>query len=262
MSFNIKIEDARKAKKSNLCIGIDPVSIFFKEVDSIPRKYFEKGSESDGMKKFCLDIIENTSEYACAYKINSQFVLPFSLKDLSEITSKIQSKGCVSIFDLKLSDIGTSNESAIYWIKKAGFDAFTFSPFAGNLEETIRLAHDSKLGVITLALMSNPSAKVFMRDSQINGKRGYEWICEEVKKHAGDGVVVGATNNQREMLEIREIIGNETVVLIPGIGKQGGDLETVKEAGENILVNVGRDIIYSDEPEEKAKEYFKMIRRL
>ena len=95
----------------------------------------------------------------------------------------------------------------------------------------------------------------------MEGKRGYEWIAGEVARFGGDGVVVGATNNEREMIEIREIIGNEKIILIPGIGKQGGDLETVKAAGENILVNVGRDIIYADDPEGKAKEYFKLLRK-
>ncbi|MFH0971262.1 MAG: orotidine-5'-phosphate decarboxylase [Candidatus Micrarchaeota archaeon] len=261
MSFLSKYSDVRKLKKSTLCIGMDPASIFFKEQDSIPRKYFEKGSETDGMKRFCLDVINKTAEYACAYKINAQFVIPFSLTDLQELNAAIQSKGCLSIFDLKLSDIGSSNESAIYWMKKAEFDAFTFSPFAGNIEETVRQAHDSKLGVIVLTLMSNPSAKYFMHESQVEGRKGYEWISEEVKRHSADGVVVGATNNPREMVEIREIIGNDPLVLIPGIGKQGGDIETVKTAGENILVNVGRDIIYAEDPAEKAKEYFKLLRR-
>ncbi|MEK6954383.1 MAG: orotidine 5'-phosphate decarboxylase, partial [Candidatus Micrarchaeota archaeon] len=231
LNFLSKYRDVRGRKKSTLCIGLDPASIFFKETDAIPRKYFEKGSETDGMKRFCLEIIKDTAQYACAYKINSQFVLPFSLKDLQEINEAISDKGCLSIFDLKLSDIGSSNESSIYWMKKAMFDGFTFSPFAGNIEETVRQAHDSKLGVITLSLMSNPSAKYFMKDGQIEGKRGYEWISSEVAKFGGDGVVVGATNNEREMLEIREIIGNDKIILIPGIGKQGGDMETVKAAG-------------------------------
>ncbi len=261
MSFIAKYTDVKKQKKSTLCIGLDPASIFFKEQDSIPREYFEKGSEADGMKRFCLDVINKTAEYACAIKINAQFVIPFSLKDLQELNAAISSKGCLSIFDLKLSDIGSSNESAIYWMRKAEFDAFTFSPFAGNIEETVRQAHDAKLGVIVLTLMSNPSARFFMGNSQVEGKRGYEWIAEEVRKQSADGVVVGATNNPREMVEIREIIGNEPIVLIPGIGKQGGDIETVKTAGENILVNVGRDIIYADDPQERAREYFKLLRR-
>ncbi|MFH1257851.1 MAG: orotidine-5'-phosphate decarboxylase [Candidatus Micrarchaeota archaeon] len=261
MSFLAKYSEVKKQKKSTLCIGLDPASIFFKERESIPREYFEKGSEADGMKRFCADIINKTAEYACAFKINSQFVIPFSLNDLQEITSLIEKKGCISIFDLKLSDIGSSNESAIYWMKKAGFDAFTFCPFAGNVEETVRQAHEAKLGVIVLTLMSNPSARYFMKESQIEGMRGYEFIAKEVEKFSADGVVVGATNLEREMVEIREMIGEEKIILIPGIGKQGGDMEVVKQAGANILVNVGRDLIYSEDPEGKAKDYFKMLRR-
>ena len=44
--------------------------------------------------------------------------------------------------------------------------------------------------------------------------------------------------------------------LIPGIGAQKGDAEKViKTAGKNILINVGRAIIYSESPAEKAEQY-------
>jgi len=61
--------------------------------------------------------------------------------------------------DHKLGDIGSTNESALFWISDMGFDAFTFSPFAGNIETTVDTAHKRDLGVIVLTLMSNPRQK-------------------------------------------------------------------------------------------------------
>ncbi|MFH1106598.1 MAG: orotidine 5'-phosphate decarboxylase [Candidatus Micrarchaeota archaeon] len=259
MGFLEKLAQARKRRESALCVGLDPASIFFKEEDSIPRGYFERNDEVAGMLEFCLDIVEKTSAGALAYKANAQYVMPFSLQQLQRLNRKIADAGCVSIYDLKLSDIGSSNESAAYWIRKAGFDAFTFSPFAGNIAETAGFAHKAGLGVLVLALMSNPEARIFMRDSIIDNRPGYEWICSEAARAGADGVVAGATSEAGELAEIREIIGKEMTILIPGVGRQGGGLEAAAKAGENVLVNVGRSLIYSDDPAKAALEYRKKI---
>jgi len=89
------------------------------------------------------------SDYAAAFKPNSQFVL-FSLRvrELRELTREIRSHDCISILDHKLSDIGFSNDAAIQNIRASGFDAFTASPYPGNIKETSDLAHREKTGVI------------------------------------------------------------------------------------------------------------------
>ncbi|MFH1199728.1 MAG: orotidine-5'-phosphate decarboxylase [Candidatus Micrarchaeota archaeon] len=255
MDFLEKLRQAKKSKASALCVGLDPASIFFKETDSIPRHYFEKNGEADGMLEFCLDIVEKTAPHAAAFKPNAQYVMPFSLAQMQKLNKKIAESGSLSIYDLKLSDIGSTNESAAYWMKKAGFDAFTFSPFAGNVEETVGMAHKSGLGVIVLALMSNPEAKFFMRESIVDNRKGYEWICSEAARTGADGVVAGATNDGSELADIREMIGQDTLMLIPGIGKQGGSLEALAKAGKNVLINVGRSLIYADDPAKAAADY-------
>jgi orotidine-5'-phosphate decarboxylase len=52
-------------------------------------------------------------------------------------------------------------------------------------------------------------------------------------------------------------------MLVPGIGAQSGDPEKVIRAGgTNILINVGRDIIYSANPRRKSEEYCQLFRRI
>lgn len=70
---------------------------------------------------------------------------------LRELTKKIHEEGVLAILDHKLSDIGSTNESALFWISDMGFNAFTFSPFAGNIQTTVDTAHNRDLGVIVLA---------------------------------------------------------------------------------------------------------------
>ncbi|MBU1198063.1 orotidine-5'-phosphate decarboxylase [Candidatus Micrarchaeota archaeon] len=256
MSFHEKYANAREKKNSVLCVGLDPVSIFFKDTGSIPRKYFEKKDEVQGMADFCLDLVDQTKSHACAYKINAQFALPFSIRQLNEITARVSQTGAISIFDLKLSDIGSSNESAIYWMKKAGFDAFTYSPFPGNLSEVTQQAHAMDLGVIALALMSHPDARYFMTESQVERQKGFEWIAESSARNGIDGLVVGATNPPELIEACKAKAAPQTVFLVPGVGTQEGNAQTVlKILGENVLVNVGRSLIYSEDPQEKAEAY-------
>ena len=252
--FLEKCDRAMRKKNSRLCVGLDPSAVLFRD-NGISEKYFGKKGEIEGMKEFCFEIIEKTAQHASAFKINAQYSFPFGLKTLQELNKEIENKGCVSIYDLKLNDIGTSNESSIYWMQKAGFDAFTFSPFAGNIAEAARAAHERKMGIIVLTLMSNKGARFFMRDATIQGKKGYEWIATQIKKENCDGAVVGATNSESEIKKIRQIMGEEKVMLVPGVGAQGGKIESVLKNGGKTLINIGRSLIYDKNPEEKAKSY-------
>ena len=265
MGFIGRYGEAKRKKKSVLCVGIDPVSQFLEPGEgAISKKYFESASEIDGMFEFCLDIIRKTSGHSCAIKPNMQFVMAFGLERFRKINSLAHDNGLISILDNKLGDIGSTNKSSFYWAKQAGFDALTFSPFAGNIAEAAAEAHKQGLGLIALTLMTNPEARYFMREAKIEGKPGYGWIAEQIGKTGVDGAVVGSTHTAKgEVAEIRKLIGPDKIILIPGIGAQGGDLtETAGAFGENVLVNVGRGIIYAKNPAEEAKKYNEMLNGL
>jgi len=242
--FVRKYWKVRDEKNSVLCVGLDPSPDEVRE---------------ENILGYCLDIVERTSDYAMAYKPNSQFIL-FTLKakELSELNKKIHQKRCLSILDHKLSDIGSSNAAAIYHIRAAGFDALTASPFPGNIKETTDACHRNGLGVIFLALMSNSQAAWIQKESTYNGRPLYHKIAKEAREAGADGLVVGATGHVTdvEMRTAREIVGSTPVFLCPGIGAQGGDIEKViRSAGQNVLLNVGRSILADPAPGSKAKQY-------
>jgi orotidine 5'-phosphate decarboxylase subfamily 2 len=245
--FASKLNLARKDKNSLLCIGLDPAPA------------------QNNMLEYCRGIVEDTSDYAAAYKPNSQFVL-FNLKvgELKKLTKEIREAGCVSILDHKLSDIGSSNESAIYHIKECGFDALTASPFPGNIKETTDLSHKNKLGVFFLTLMSNPEAEWIQKQTLWEGLPLYQKIADEIRTNKADGLVVGTTGHIKgeDIAGAREHAGKDAVFLCPGIGAQGGDIKKIiSYAGENILINVGRTIINDKDPEKKAREYNELINK-
>jgi orotidine-5'-phosphate decarboxylase len=237
-----KFVETMREKKSQLCVGLDPRP---------------EHVQPDTIFQFCKDIVEKTSEYCFCYKPNTQYILPMGFSEIKNLNDYIHKKGCLTISDHKLSDIGSTNRAALYWLSKMGFDALTYSPFPGNIEETIENAREHNLGVITLTLMSNPEAAFFMKSS-IHGKRGYEFIAEQIAKYDGFGAVVGATCNIEDIKKIHSIL-HDQLILSPGVGAQGGGLDIVRIFKEQTMVNVSRDIITKDNPGKRAQHYRELI---
>ena len=253
---------ARRAKDSVLCVGLDPASPYMRKGEqAVPAEYFRTASELEGLLTFCLEIVEKTGKWAVAYKLNAQYALPFSLADYKRITAAIKKQNSFAILDIKLGDIGSSNEACFYWAAQAGFDAVTFSPFAGNVSEAARQARERGLGLFVLTLMSNPEAGTFMRAPIANAagttQPAYLWIAQEIAKNGIEGAVVGATNTTAlELKQIRDTVGKDVIFLVPGIGAQGGDAERIfGHGGENLLINVGRSIINSSNPRKAAEDF-------
>jgi orotidine-5'-phosphate decarboxylase len=271
MSFRDRFADLRKEKGSVLCVGIDPALPNQRENKTIPKKYVETyPDENEARLHFCLDIVNMVKDYAVAMKPNQQYVFGFTKKQHQELTKSIKRCGMLSILDYKLNDISDTVESAMYHLSESGYDAITFNPLPGNLKEAVHFAHASarrlrgyELGIIVLTLMSNPEAVVFMKKSKIGQVPLFKFIAHEVKNSDADGCVVGATSDvtEKDIKDIRRIVGEDKIFLIPGVGTQKGCINKVlRVSGDNILVNVGREIIYSENPAAKAKDYFSMLR--
>ncbi|MBN1329025.1 MAG: orotidine 5'-phosphate decarboxylase [Candidatus Heimdallarchaeota archaeon] len=256
--FIRKYLKARDEKNSILCAGFDPAIPEQRENNIIPAKYFSDKSIEDGILEFFEDFLESVQENCCAIKPNNQYIFHFSLEAYQKMNRMIHEQGLISILDQKLGDIGSTNDSGFFWMNKMGFDAVTYSPFAGNIAESITSAHKVGMGIIALTLMSNPEAIYFMKTAQIEGKVAYEFIAQKIGELKGDGLVVGATGHvtDEDIQKIRKLAGNDPIMLIPGIGKQQGDLnKVIAYGGQNILLNVSRDILYSNNMKEAAIKY-------
>jgi orotidine-5'-phosphate decarboxylase len=251
MRFYEKFVKACDEKNSLVCVALDTI------------KMHENKEVRLALLEACLDWIEQCSDFCCAGKVNMAYVLPFTEKEHTKLATAIRDNGMVSLLDWKLGDIGSSNDSALYWISRCGYDSTTFSPFSGNVKEAGEAAHKRGLGLIVLTLMSNPGAVHFMKNAAIDGKPGYQWIAEQVRDHA-DGCVIGATGHvtSEEIAKIRQIAGPDKVFFSPGVGAQGGNAgKPIKAGGEPLAVIVGRGIIYSDNPKESAKYHRDLINK-
>jgi len=232
LRFKDKLNNASKKNNSLLCVGLD--------VD------LSKAPQYKSIFDFNKAIIDATKDLVCAYKPNIAFYEMYGAKGLEELIKTIEyihKFDLPVILDAKRGDIGNSSAAyakAVFEVYKA--DAVTVSPYMG--EDSLKPFLDYKdKGVFVLCLTSNPGAKDFQHP-----------IFKDIAKKFGNaGLVVGATRPE-ELKEIRKIAPN-ALLLIPGVGTQGGDLGSiVKIGGKNIIINASRSIIYSENPGEAAKK--------
>jgi orotidine-5'-phosphate decarboxylase len=257
-TFADKWRAAVERKGSILCAGLDPADYWQAAENTLP--------EGVNKLEWCLDFIDKVAPYAAAVKPNRNFIKDLSKSEVREIVNRIHSHGMVAIDDSKLADIGNTNDSGFYHAEQEGYDAVTYAPFPGNIGEAAKQAHARGLGLIALVLMSNPEYKV-MKEATVNGMKMYEHIATEVAKHDVDAMVIGApsvTNHitDAEVRRVRELAGGR-LVLMPGIGAQGGDAQYIMEVfGDNVIANVGRAVLYAKDPAHEASKYRNMLHAL
>ncbi|MBI2671737.1 orotate phosphoribosyltransferase [Candidatus Woesearchaeota archaeon] len=257
-SFAEKWRETVSIKESILCAGLDPAE-YGQRADSIPH----------GISKleWCLNFIEKVAPFSAAVKPNRNYIKDLSRGETKRLVSRIHELGMVAIDDSKLVDIGETNDSGLYHAQEEGFDAVTYSGFPGNTREVIEQAHPRGIGVIPLVLMSNKEFEP-IKNSRIRGLKGYEYFALHAAEYGADAIVVGApspTNHIKdsEVRRVKEIV-DDTLVLMPGVGAQGGDAKYIIEVfgRDNVIANVGRAIMYSHNPSGEAAKYKKMLNEL
>jgi len=256
-----KYSEITREKKSFININLDPALPKQRKDNVIPERFLSR-EDADTLLNFSSHIIEEVSDYCCSVKPNTQFFLG-NYNVLRKVVKKIHDEGMFAILDHKLSDIGETNDSAIFWIDDIGFDAFTFSPFAGNVQATVDSAHKKELGVIVLTLMSNPEAEKIMVETLIEKQPLYLHIAEMVKESQADGCVVGLTGfvKGEYIKNIQRVVGDKVIFLMQGIGPQGGETTNIKYV-TNPLVSLGRAVIFADNPREEVKRYYEMFKSI
>ncbi len=242
-------------KNKFLCVGLDP------QVDKLPAVITSNfKSISQQIIEFNKSIIDATAEYVCAFKPNIAFYEMYGSEGFSVLQQTVayiheHYPLIPVILDAKRGDIGNTNNGysiAAFEILKV--DAITLHSYLG--EDALRPFLERKdKGVILLVKTSNPGSAEF-QDLVVedNGMRIPLYqkvainISQKWNRYGNCGMVVGA-NYPEELRKVRQIAG-DMPILIPGIGAQGGDLESSVKAGKNsknqgMIINAGRSIIFA-----------------
>jgi orotidine-5'-phosphate decarboxylase len=249
LNFRDRLVAISEQNHSHLCVGLDPVR------DRIP---------VDNLVDWARSIIATTADLVCCYKPNSAFyeaLGPAGWEFLAETIAAVP-KEIPVLLDAKRGDIG--NTAAAY--ASAAFDvlgagAVTVSPYLGEDSLDPFLAYTDK-AVFVLCRTSNPGAGD-VQDLLIQDERGshplYEIIAERCRtwnRNGNIGLVAGATYPD-ELRRIRSICPDQ-MLLVPGVGSQGGDLQAAVRAardrdGGGFLVNVSRQVIFASSREDFAR---------
>ncbi len=240
-----------KAKGSYLCVGLDT------DIHKIP-SYLK--SAKDPIFEFNRAIIESTERYCVSYKPNLAFYEALGPKGLESLhkTLEIIPKDQFTIADAKRGDIG--NTAAMYassFFDYYGFDAVTVSPYMGADSLEPFLAHKGKWTIV-LALTSNEGSNDLQKLNLSTGNSVFSQVIKMASKAgSADQVMFVAGATHGETLELLRKQAPNYFFLVPGVGAQGGDLQSVSKAAFNnqcgLLVNASRSIIYASSGRDFAK---------
>ena len=255
MNFTQKLAESVGKNRSLLCIGLDTDPALM--------------PENLGIFEFNQAIIDATSDLVCAYKPNIAFYEAFGSSGLDDLK---RTRECIPadipvIVDAKRGDIGnTARAYASGLFDYFNFDAVTASPYLGydSLEPFIEYADK---GIFVLCRTSNAGAIDFQSlscDVEGSNKPLYEVVAAKVDRwntRGNLGLVVGATYPE-ELRQIRRDYP-DTLLLIPGIGAQGGELSQVVRYGvdagkQRTIINSSRQILYAS----KGNDYAEAARRV
>lgn len=254
MNWREKLSSITHRNNSLLCVGLDV------DMEKIPKFFLEKNNNA--MFDFNKAIIDATKELVCAYKLNMAFYEVYGSKGIETLEKTINyiPSNIIIIVDGKRNDIGnTAQKYAQSMFKTYNVDAVTINPYLGINSITPFIEYKNKCSFI-LCRTSNPSASD-LQDLTISSTPLYQIVAKKICEwniHNNCGAVVGATYPE-ELKIVRNILGENIPILIPGIGKQGGDIEKAVKNGMNTqnemaLINSSREIIFAGQNQDFAEQ--------
>jgi orotidine 5'-phosphate decarboxylase subfamily 2 len=247
---------------SLLCIGLDP------HVSLLPEP--SAASALD----FCLRLVKATAPYAAAFKPNAAFFEVFGPEGWSTLKQVIEAvqeesdrRGSMIpvILDAKRGDIASTAEAyAKSAFEQLGAHAITLNPYLGRDSIEPFIANPEK-GVFLLCKTSNAGSMDLQNllvlpvgaESSAPLYIYVAHLARQWNEKNNIGIVVGATH-PAIMSNIRAA-APDLWFLSPGIGAQGGDLETalksgLRKDGKGMLINVSRSIARAENPGLAAAE--------
>lgn len=247
MKFTEKLKSAWKTNNSLLMVGLDPDTNRFPE---------EFKNNPNAIYDFCTGIVDATAAYACGFKPQIAYFASQSAEEqlmgICEYIKKYYPHLPI-ILDSKRGDIGTTAE---HYAKEAferyRADAITVNPYMGFDSIEPYLSWEEK-GVIILCRTSNLGGSDLQFATLQDGTPLYlhvaRLVAEKWNRTGQCGLVVGATFPE-EIAKVRQVVGADMPLLIPGIGAQGGDVFNTVVTGcnaerEGVLINSSRAILYA-----------------
>jgi len=256
-SFFSFLEKRVDDSSSLLCVGLDPHIPDLKEPSAA------------SALRFCLTLVKQTARYAAAFKPNAAFFEVFGAEGwtaLKQVIEAIQEESSrlgsmiPIILDAKRSDIASTAEAyAQSAFEQLGVNCITLNPYLGK-DSIDPFIQNSEKGVFLLCKTSNPGSGDLQDMHLENGLMLYEHVATLAQgwnTKNNIGLVVGATHP--EALARVRAAAPDLWFLSPGIGAQGGELESalktgLRQDGKGMLIPISRGISRAENPAKAAAE--------
>ncbi|KAG2477196.1 MAG: Orotidine 5'-phosphate decarboxylase [Nitrosopumilales archaeon] len=215
-------------------------------------------SSLNGIESKTISNIKKLNQHLCGLKLNFHLLLRLGSKEIIKINKTAHQYNLQTIADIKLNDIGATNQNTTEILWKLGFDAVIVNPIMGqsSLRNIISSAHKNDKGVISLCHMSAPEAKLtYEMNVNLPTKKQtklYQLFLDWAISLKADGIIAGATF-PKIIKYCKQKTGKDLAIYSPGVGTQGGKIKDVLSAGSDFLI-VGRTILNSKNPIETAKK--------
>ena len=235
-------------QRGRLCVGIDPMPSV---LDA-----WGLAHDVDGVERCARGIVEELGERVAVFKPQSAFFEAFGSKGvavLERVLDDIRDAGALSILDVKRGDIGSSmaGYAAAFLGDDAPerADAITLSPYLGfgSLRPAIDAAVAGGQGLYVLARTSNPEGAPVQlaRSGEVTVAQHIVDEARELNESSAHaiGLVVGGTHGDLGI----DVGGFNGSILVPGIGAQGGTVESLSatfgQALRHVLPTASREVI-------------------
>lgn len=185
------------------------------------------------------ELMDKVSPYLDTVKIGYPLVLAEGLESVTRVKEEYD---CKVICDFKVADIPATNQKIADVTFQAGADALIVHGFVGDDSAASCLESAKRYGgeIFLLTEMSHPGASRFLQPVSMDiARMGVEM---------GITNYVGPSTRLDRLEKIRQIIGEDSFLISPGVGVQGGDpTDTLKFADALII---GRSIYLAPDPVE------------
>jgi orotidine-5'-phosphate decarboxylase len=234
--FADKLAAAVEEKGAPLCVGIDPDPALM--------------PAGVGFTEFCRGIVDAVAPVAAVVKPQTAFFEaqgPDGWAALCDVCAYAREAGLLVLVDAKRGDVPSTMRAYAEALAPLA-DAVTVNPYIGEDSLEPFLARDG-LGVFAIVKTSNPGSADLQDVPLGDGRPFWHHVAERVDAW-GIEAVVGATHP--EVLEDARALMPRAVLLLPGVGAQGGRLEDLAPAFSagpaSALPSASRSVIYADDP--------------
>jgi orotidine-5'-phosphate decarboxylase len=266
-TFGDRLAEAVERKRSQLLVGLDPVTELL-PVELSGEARLGRAGAAEACARFCRGVIDAVSPYAVGVKPQLAFFEALGsegMRALENVCAYARTAGLIVVADAKRGDIGSTARAyaAAYLEAREDeaplADAMTVSPYLGrdSVEPFLAACRRDGAGIFCLVKTSNEGVADIQDLALLDGRPLWQHVARLVAEWGEDlvgdrglssvGAVVGATH-PRAVGEARRLLPR-AVLLLPGVGEQGAGPADVARAftsgPASALVAASRSVLYA-----------------